>query len=325
MKIATTAIAAWVLTATAGTAAAWPDRPVTLIVPYAAGGPTDEVARDLAQSLRQGLGGQSVVIENVTGAGGTLGAARVANAAADGYTLLIHSSSIATAPALYRRLPYRTLEDFAYLGMIAEVPLALVARPDLPAADFDALRTWIAANRGRITIVNAGLGSASWQCGLLLQQALGVAMTAVPYKGTAPAMTDLLAGQVDLMCDQTTSTAPQIESGRLRAYAVTTPKRLTAPVLARLPSLEEAGLKGFDITAWQALYAPRGTPGPVLETIGTALRRALRDPAFVKREAALGAVVVTDGRVEGSTHKAFVAAEIERWGPLIRAAGQYAD
>jgi tripartite-type tricarboxylate transporter receptor subunit TctC len=322
MKISIVALA---LAVTTGTAAAYPERPITIVVPFAAGGPTDELARDLAQSLRKGLNNQSIVIENVGGAGGTLGAARVAKAAPDGYTLLIHSSSMATSPALYRKLPYRTLDDFAYLGMIAEVPMTLVGKPGLPASSFAELRTWIDASRGRVNIANAGVGTASWQCGLLLQQALGVQMTAVPYKGTAPAMTDLLGGQVDLMCDQTTSTTAQIEDGKVKAYAVTTLKRLTTPLLARLPTLDEAGLKGFNVTAWQALYAPKGTPKLVLDAVNAALKQALQDPAFIRREETLGAVVVNDDRVNGAEHKAFVAAEIDKWGPLIRAAGQYAD
>jgi tripartite-type tricarboxylate transporter receptor subunit TctC len=306
-------------------AAAYPDKPITIVVSFAAGGPTDEVARDLARSLRKGLNNQSIVIENVAGAGGTLGAARVAKAAPDGYTLLIHSSSIATSPALYRKLPYRTLDDFEYLGMIAEVPMALVGKPGLPAGSFAELRTWIDANRGRITLANAGIGTASWQCGLLFQQALGVQMTAVPYKGTAPAMTDLLGGQVDLMCDQTTSTTAQIELGRVKAYAVTTLRHLATPALATLPTLDEAGLKGFNVTAWQAFYAPRGTPKAVLDAVSAALKQALKDPAFIRREETLGAVVITDDRVNGDEHKEFVEAEINKWRPLIKAAGQYAD
>jgi tripartite-type tricarboxylate transporter receptor subunit TctC len=222
-------------------------------------------------------------------------------------------------------LPYKTLDDFEYLGMIAEVPMALVGKPSLPAGSFAGLRTWIDASKGRITVVNAGIGTASWQCGLLFQQALGVQMTAVPYKGTAPAMADLLGGQVDLMCDQTTSTTAQIEDGKVRAYAVTTLRRMTTPALATLPTLDEAGLKGFNVTAWQALYAPKGTPKSVLDTVNAALKQALKDPTFIKREETLGAVVITDDRVNGAEHKAFVAAEIDKWGPLIKAAGQYAD
>jgi tripartite-type tricarboxylate transporter receptor subunit TctC len=305
--------------------AAYPDKPVTLVVPFAAGGPTDKVARDLAEVLRKNLHNQTVIIENVGGAGGTLGAAKVAKAAPDGYTILLHHAGISTAPALYRNLPYKTLDDFEYLGMINDVPMTLIGRPSLPAANFVELRKWIDANKGKINLANAGLGAASHLCGLLFQQAMGVDMTTVPYKGTAPAMTDLLGGQVDLMCDQTTNTSTQIEGGKVRAYGVTTLKPLTSPALAKLPTLDSQGLKGFNVTIWHGLYAPKGTPKAITEQINTALRAALKDPEFIKREEALGAVVITDARLNPVDHKKFVEAEINKWGPAIKAAGQYAD
>jgi tripartite-type tricarboxylate transporter receptor subunit TctC len=309
----------------AGAATAYPDKPITMIVPFAAGGPTDKVARDLAEVLRKNLNNQSVIIENVGGAGGTLGANKVAKASPDGYTVLLHHLGFATAPALYRNLPYKTLEDFEYVGMVSDVPMTLIGRPTLPAANFAELRKWIDANKGQINLATAGLGAASHLCGLLFQQAMGVDMTTVPYKGTAPAMTDLLGGQVDLMCDQTTNTSTQIESGKVRAYAVTTAKPLSTPVLAKLPTLESQGLKGFNVTIWHGLYAPRGTPKPILDQLNTALRAALKDPEFIKREEALGAVVVTDARLNPADHKKFVEAELAKWGPIIKAAGQYAD
>jgi tripartite-type tricarboxylate transporter receptor subunit TctC len=305
--------------------AAYPDKPVTLVVPFAAGGPTDKVARDLAEVLRKNLNNQTVIIENVGGAGGTLGAAKVAKAAPDGYTLLLHHAGISTAPALYRNMPYKTLDDFEYLGMVNDVPMTLIGRPTLPAANFAELRKWIDANKGKINLANAGLGAASHLCGLLFQQAMGVDMTTVPYKGTAPAMTDLLGGQVDLMCDQTTNTTTQIESGKVRAYGVTTLKPLTSAALSKLPTLDSQGLKGFNVTIWHGLYAPKGTPKAITEHINVALRAALKDPEFIKREEALGAVVVTDARLSPVEHKKFVEAEINKWGPAIKAAGQYAD
>ena len=306
-------------------AAAFPDKPITLVVPFAAGGPTDKVARDLAEVLRKGLNNQTVVIENVGGAGGTLGASKVAKANADGYTLLLHHIGMATSPALYRNLPYKTIDDFEYLGMVNEVPMTLIGRSTLPANNFAELRKWIDANKGKINLANAGLGAASHLCGLLFQQSVAVDMTTVPYKGTAPAMTDLLGGQVDLMCDQTTNTTQQIESGKVKAFAVTTPKRLTTPALAKLPTLDESGLKGFNVSIWHGLYAPKGTPKVALEQINAALRSALKDPEFIKRQEALGAVVISDARVGGAEHKKFVEAEIAKWGPAIKAAGQYAD
>ncbi|HEX6723003.1 MAG TPA: tripartite tricarboxylate transporter substrate-binding protein [Burkholderiaceae bacterium] len=308
--------------------AAWaqyPDKPVTIVVPFAAGGPTDKVARDLGEVLRKGLNNQTVIIENVGGAGGTLGAAKVAKAAPDGYTLLLHHIGMATSPALYRKMPYDTMNDFEYVGMVNEVPMTIVGRSTLPANNFTELRTWINANKGKINLANAGLGAASHLCGLLFQQSLGVEMTTVPYKGTAPAMTDLLGGQVDIMCDQTTNTTGQIEAGKIKAYAVTTTKRLTTPALEKLPTLDESGLKGFNVAIWHGLYAPKGTPKAVVDKVNTALKAALKDAEFIKRQEALGAVVVSDTRVNGADHKKFVEAEIAKWGPAIKAAGQYAD
>jgi tripartite-type tricarboxylate transporter receptor subunit TctC len=317
-------VAAAALVASA-VAMAYPDKPITIVVPFSAGGPTDKVARDLAEVLRKGLNNQTVVIENVGGAGGTLGAAKVAKAAPDGYTLLLHHIGMATSPALYRNLPYKTLDDFEYVGMINEVPMTLIGRATLPANNYAELRKWIDANKGKINLANAGLGAASHLCGLLFQQSVGVDMTTIPYKGTGPAMTDLLGGQVDLMCDQTTNTTAQIEGGKVKAFAVTTLKPLTAAALAKLPTLDSQGLKGFNVTIWHALYAPKGTPKPALDMLNTALRNALRDADFIKRQEALGAVVVTDGRLAPTEHKKFVEAEIAKWGPVIKAAGQYAD
>ena len=305
--------------------AAYPEKPVTIVVPFAAGGPTDKVARDLAEVLRKGLNNQTVIIENVGGAGGTLGAAKVAKAAPDGYTVLLHHIGMATSPALYRNMPYKTLDDFEYVGMVNDVPMTLVGKPGLPANNWAELRKWIDANKGKINLANAGLGAASHLCGLLFQQAVGVDMTTVPYKGTAPAMTDLLGGQVDIMCDQTTNTTSQIAAGKVKAFAVTTSKRLTTPGLANLPTLDESGLKGFNVTIWHGMYAPKGTPKATLDTLNAALRTALKDPEFIKRQEALGAVVVTDNRVNPADHKKFVEAEIAKWGPAIKAAGQYAD
>jgi tripartite-type tricarboxylate transporter receptor subunit TctC len=314
--------------AAAAPSAAWaqyPEKPVTLVVPFAAGGPTDKVARDLAEALRKPLGGQTVIVENVGGAGGTLGAAKVAKAAPDGYTLLLYHIGMSTSPSLYRNLPYKTLDDFEYLGMVNEVPMTLIGKPGLPANNYAELTKWLEANRGKVNLANAGLGAASHLCGLLFQSSVKIDMQTVPYKGTAPAMNDLLGGQVDLMCDQTTNTTGQIEAGKVKAYAVTSSKRLTTPALKNLPTLDEAGLKGFNVSIWHGLYAPRGTPKAVTDRINSALRQALTDAEFIKRQEALGAVVITDARLSGAEHKKFVEAEINKWGPVIKAAGQYAD
>ena len=313
------------LLGSAAMAQQYPEKPITIIVPFAAGGPTDKVARDFGEALRKHMNNQPIIIENVAGAGGTLGAGRVAKAANDGYTLLLAHSGMATAPALYRTIPYKTLEDFEYLGMINEVPMTLIGKPSLPANNYGELVKWMEANKGKINLANAGLGSASHLCGLMFQSTIQIDMTTVPYKGTGPAMTDLLGGQVDLMCDQSTNTSSQIEAGKVKAFAVTTAKRLTTPALAKLPTLDELGLKGFDVTIWHALYAPKGVAKPVLDKINAALKLSLKDPEFLKREEALGAVVVTDARTNMAEHKKFVEAQINKLGPVIKAAGQYAD
>jgi tripartite-type tricarboxylate transporter receptor subunit TctC len=303
----------------------YPSHTITLVVPYAAGGPTDRVARDLAEAMRKPLGGGTIVVDNTVGAGSSIGTAKVAKAAPDGYTILLNHISMATMPALYRTLPFKIETDFEYLGMINEVPMTLIGRPTLPAKSFKELTTWIGQNKGKINLGNAGLGAASHLCGLLFQQAMQTDMQTVPYKGTAPAMTDLMGGQIDLLCDQTTNTTQQIEGGKVIGYAVTTTKRLTVPSLKDLPTLQESGLKNFEVNIWHGLYAPKGTPPEVLTALNAALKAALKDPDFIKKQEALGAVIINDKRVEPAEHKKYVAAEIAKWGPIIKAAGEYAD
>ena len=303
----------------------FPSKPISIVVPFSAGGPTDRVARDLAEALRKPLGGVSILIDNVAGAGSSIGTNKVAKAAPDGYTLLVAHIGMSTMPALYRNLPFKVESDFEYLGMINDVPMTLIGRPTLPAKNYKELVTWIGQNKGKINLGNAGLGAASHLCGLMFQTALQTDMTTVPYKGTAPAMTDLMGGQIDLMCDQTTNTTQQIEGKKVIAYAVTTAKPLATPVLKDLPTLQSAGLKDFEVTIWHGLYAPKGTPAEVTAKINAALKVALKDPEFVKKQEALGAVVVSDKRIEPAEHKKFVAAEIAKWGPVIKAAGVYAD
>ena len=300
-------------------------KPITIVVPFAAGGPTDRVARDLAEALRKPLDGATIVIDNAAGAGSTIGNAKVARAKADGYTLLLTHVGMATTPVLYRKLPYNYETDFEYLGMINDVPMTVIGKPQLEANSFKELRDWIGKNAGKTNLGNAGIGSASHLCGLLLQSELKAEMTTVPYKGTAPAIADLLGGQIDLLCDQTTNTTGQIEAKKVKAYAVTTLKRLNTPALKDLPTLDESGLKNFQVTIWHGLYAPKGTPAPVLKKLNDALKVALKDAEFIKKEEGLGAVVVTDKRVEPAEHKKFVQAEVARFGPVIKAAGVYAD
>lgn len=304
-------------------------KPISIVVPFAAGGPTDRVARDLAEAMRKSMGnGANFVVENVNGAGGTIGATKVARATPDGHTLLLHHIGMASAPSLYRKLAYKPLEDFEYLGMINEVPMTLIGKPQLPANNYRDFENYIRANAGKLNIAHAGLGSASHLCGLMWQSAIKAndAMTTIPFSGTAPAMNALVGGQVDLMCDQTTNTTGQIEAGRVKAFAVTTAKSLSGNKLLKdYPSLQEMGLKGFDLTIWHGLYAPKGTPPAVIAQINSALKVALKDPEFIKKQEGLGAVVVTDKRVEPSAHKAFVVAEISKLKPVIEAAGKFAD
>jgi len=301
------------------------DKPITFIVPFAAGGPTDRVARDLAQAMRKQLGDANIVVENFAGASGSIGANKVARADPDGYTLLVHHIGMATMPTLVRNLPFKVDSDFEYLGLINDVPMTMIGRPSLPANNFKELTAWVAQNKGKINMGNAGVGSASHLCGLLFQQAMKTELTPVPYKGTAPAMTDLIGGQIDLMCDQTTTTSAQIAAKKVKAYGVTTAKRINTPELKDLPTLQEAGLKNFQITIFHGLYAPKGTPVAVQKKLNDALKGALKDPDFVKKQESLGAVVVSDKRSDPVEHKKFVAAELAKWTPIIKAAGVYAD
>ncbi|MES2973181.1 MAG: tripartite tricarboxylate transporter substrate-binding protein [Pseudomonadota bacterium] len=303
-------------------------KPVSIVVPFTAGGPTDRVARDLAEAMRKQIPGSNFVVENAAGAGGTIGANKVAKAPADGYTLLLHHIGMAATPALYRKLTYKTLDDFEYLGMINDVPMTLIGKPQLPANTYRDFENYIRANSGKLNLAHAGLGSASHLCGLLWQSAIQTkeAMTTIPFGGTAPAMNALVGGQVDVMCDQTTNTVGQIEAGRVKAFAVTTAKPLANHKLLKdYPSLQEMGLKGFNLTIWHGLYAPKGTPAAINKQLNDALKKALKDPDFVKKQEGLGAIVVTDKRTEPDEHKKFVTAEIAKIKVAVDAAKQYAD
>ena len=300
-------------------------KPITFVVPFAAGGPTDRVARDLAEAMRKPLGGTVIVVDNAAGAGGSIGANKVAKATADGYTLLLHHIGMSTMPGLVRNIPFKVESDFEYLGLVNDVPMTLITKPTIPGSTYKELATWITANKTKINLGNAGIGSASHLCGLLYQTALQIDMTTVPYKGTAPAMTDLIGGQIDLMCDQTTNTTSQIEAKKVKAFAVTTAKRINTPVLKDIPTLQESGVKNFEVTIWHGLYAPKGTPPDVLKKLNDALKVALKDPDFIKKQEGLGALVVNDKRMEPAEHKKFVAAEIAKWSPIIKAAGVYAE
>jgi tripartite-type tricarboxylate transporter receptor subunit TctC len=300
----------------------YPNKTITLIVPAAAGGPTDTVSRMIAQSMGRELKGQ-IVVENLGGAGGTIGAGRVARAPGDGYTLYVYHIGQATFPALYRKLAFDPINDFEPIGRITNVPMTLVSKRDLAATDFKELMAWIKANGSKVSLATAGLGSVSNLCALLLRQSFGTDPTIIPYKGTGPAMNDLLGGQVDVLCDQTTNTTPHIKGGRIKAFGVTTLTRVGA--LKDLPTLDELGLKGFDLSAWHALWAAKGTPKPIVDELVKALQAALKDPAVIQRFADLGTEPVRESDATPAMLHSHLKAEIERWGPIIRAAGQFAD
>ncbi|HSX93753.1 MAG TPA: tripartite tricarboxylate transporter substrate-binding protein [Hydrogenophaga sp.] len=307
----------------------FPSKTVTFVVPFAAGGPTDLVARQLAEAMRKPLGeNANIVVENTAGAGGTIAATRVARAPKDGYTLLVWHIGMAATDSLYKKKQFNALEDFEYLGAINDVPMTLLGSNKLNANTYRDFEAYIRANGGKLNLAHAGLGSASHICGLMWQHAvkLDKSMTTIAYRGTGPAMNDLIGGQVDVMCDQTTNTTAQIEGGRVKAFAVTTAKPLsTHPVLKHYPSLQEMGLKGFNLTIWHGMYAPKGTPPDVLKKLNDALKVALKDPKFIKGQEELGAIVVNDDRVTPEGHKKFVANEIAKLKVVVDAAGQYAD
>ncbi len=309
-------------TALPAAAQGYPSKAITLVVPFAAGGPTDIVARTLAGVMTKSLG-QTVVVENKVGAGGTLAAGHVMRAAPDGYTYLIHHNGMATAPALYRKLPYNPLTDFEHVSQVIDVPMTLLGRKDLPANNFTELLAYLRANGDKVNLAHAGLGAVSHLCGMVLRQAVGADLTTVPYSGTGPAFQALLGGQVDVLCDQTTQTMPHIKAGTVKFFGVTTAQRIK--VLPDAPTLAEQGLKGFEVVVWHGIYAPKGTPKEASERFAVALRAALKDPTVAQRMTELGAEFVSDAKLTPDGLRGWLKQETERWGPVIKAAGVYAD
>ena len=323
LKLISAALACAGLLASATVAAqSFPTKPISLLVGFAAGGPTDIVARSLAQSMSKTLG-QPVAVENKPGAGATIAGNLVAKAKPDGYTLFIHHNGMATAPALYRKLPFNPLTDYEYVGQAVDVPMTLVGRQDLPVKNFEELVTWIKANKTKVNLANAGLGAVSHLCGTLFQQTLGTDLTTVPFNGTAPALTAMMGGHVDVLCDQTTQTIPQINAGKVKLFGVTTKSRINA--LPNTPSLHEQGLKDFEVVVWHGVYAPKGTPKPVIDSLTAALQAALKDPDVVKRMKDLGAEITPVSKQTPEGLRTHLTAEIDKWGKVIRAAGQFAD
>jgi putative tricarboxylic transport membrane protein len=300
----------------------FPSKPVTLMMPYAAGGPGDTITRIVGQGMSKVLGRQFVV-ENTAGAGGTVGTAKVAAASPDGYSLLVMHFGHAANTALYRNLRYDAVKDFEPIGLIAESPMAFVAKKHFPAANFREFVAGVTAGKEKVTNGHAGIGSASHLCSLLLLSAIDTTVTTVPYKGTGPALNDLVGGQFDFMCDQTLNVLQPVKAGMIKAFAVTTEARLA--VLPDLPTVAESGLPGFEITVWFGMYAPRGTPKPVIDTLAGALREALKDPEVKNRLAIAGAETVAPERAHPEALRAHLKAEIDRWTPIIRKAGVSAD
>ncbi|NLY64539.1 MAG: tripartite tricarboxylate transporter substrate binding protein BugD [Alcaligenaceae bacterium] len=306
------------LSLTGNAYAAYPERPITLVVPFAAGGPTDVVARTLGAELGKILN-QPIVVENKTGAGGTVAANHIAQSKPDGYTYFLHHNGMSTAPALYKNLKYDPLSSFEYVGEVVDVPMTLLARADLPPNNMQEFIEYAKQNGENINLANAGPGAVSQLCGSLLQQALGVKFTTIPYQGTAPAMSALLGKQVDVLCDQTTQTIPHIDAKTVKFYGVTTKDRISK--LPDAPTLHEQGLKDFDVKVWHGIYAPKGTPEAVITTFNTALKQALKTDAFKNKMADLGAEIVSEERQSPESLKAWVESEIKKWGPILQAEG----
>lgn len=301
-----------------GAEPSFPNKPVTLLVPAAAGGPTDTVARLVAESMSRTLG-QTVLVENAGGAGGTIGMGRIAKSPADGYTIAVWHIAHATAPALYDNLKYDVVKDFDHLGRITDVPMTLVSKTGVNAKSTKELLDWIKAQDGKVTYGHAGVGSASHLCALLLMKELGLKMQGVGYRGTGPAMNDLIGGQFDVMCDQTTNTTNQIKDGKIKGYAVTT----KAPVssLPDLPTLDSTVLPGFEVSAWHAMWAPRGLPKNATDKLVAALQDALKDPKVIERFASLGTEPVAQTLATPDALRSYLANEVTRWGSVIKAAG----
>lgn len=300
-------------------AQSYPERPVTLVVPYAAGGPSDIIARLVGDSMSKTLG-QQIVIENVTGAGGTLAAARVARAAPDGYTLLIHHVALAASASLYDNLGYDAQTAFQPLGVVNGGPMILTARKDFPAADAAAVLAKLRADGPTISVAHAGVGSNSHLCALLLQRAVGAKFNLVAYRGNAPALNDMMGGQVDMLCDQSTTGVPPVLAGKVNGYAVSSRQRLA--VVKDLPTLEEAGLNGFEFNIWHALYAPKGAPGPVVAKLHDALQIALKDPRIVGRFTDVGTSVFPETELTVEAHRARFEREIATWRKVFAESGE---
>jgi tripartite-type tricarboxylate transporter receptor subunit TctC len=300
----------------------FPNRPITIVVPFAAGGPGDIIARLIGQAMSTNLG-QSVVVENALGAGGTVGTHRVARAAPDGYTILLMHTGQATSVSLYKKLPYDPVNDFEKIGLVTDVPMILVGKPDSKAKDLKELVAQVKEQGDKVLYAHSGVGSAAHLCGLVFMSATGTTMTTVPYKGGGPALNDVMGGRIDVYCDPATGPTPHIQAGKLKGYAVTTKTRLKT--LPDMPTTAEAGFPGIEVSTWYGLYAPRGTPKPIVDRLATALQAALKDPTVISRFAQLSMEPVSQERATPAALDAFLKAEVDKWATIIKAAGVTAD
>lgn len=300
----------------------YPNRTITIVMPYAPGGPGDTITRLFATAMQKTLG-QQIIVDNPSGAGGSIGTAKVARSAPDGYTLLMTHISHATNILMIKNLSYSPINDFEPIGLATVGPMVITGRKDLPPKDAKELVEYIKANSGKVSMGHAGIGSASHLCGLMLSEALNVKIDMIPYKGAAPALNDLMGGQVDIMCDQTTSTVPAIKSGRIKPYAVAGTKRLDS--MPDLPALSEAGVKGLDISIWFGLYAPKGTPKPVIEKLSAALTQAVQDPELKAKLESIGTSSVSTDLTNPGKLQTHLKNEIETLGPLLQRAGVTAN
>ena len=296
----------------------YPDDDITLVVPFAAGGPTDTVTRLIAEPMAEELG-QEIIVKNVEGAGGTVAAGQVAHEVGARYNLLGHPIGLSPAPPLNPDQAHHPHEDFKTVGLVTDVPMTIVARSDFEPETLEELATYVEENADTVTLANAGVGAASHLCGLLIEQQLGIDLTEVPYDGTGPAMTDLLGGQVDFMCDQTTNTAAQIKAEKIKAYAVTTPEPVEA--LSDLPTTADAGWPDVEVGVWHGLYVPADTPDEIVEKLTAALEVALQDQGVIDQMADLGTTPVPADQVTPEAHTTKLEEQIDLWTPVIEEAG----
>jgi tripartite-type tricarboxylate transporter receptor subunit TctC len=322
MRTITKNMLATTLALACSAALAFPTKPVTIVVPYAPGGSTDVLARVLADAMTRDLG-QQVIIENSAGAGGTIGTARVVRAQNDGYTLLLHNMGIATAPALYDKLGFDVKKDLEPVALAGDVPMILVRNKNFAPATLADFVKHMKSKPGEVKFSHAGIGATSHLCAMLLNQTAGTTVTMVPYRGTGPALQDLIAGNVDVICDQPVATGPHIRAGMLKPYAMATRERLAT--MPEVPTFSEAGLPGFELAVWHGVYAPRSTPPAVVERLNKAVRVAFSEPALVKRLNDMGVVIPQGDRLKPEALRLHTASEIKRWDPIIKAAGAKAE